>query len=80
MMAHDAKYGRVTTEKKDIPDDEPVFLIRAQDEGAVSAINGYAEVAYSVGASDAFVEWVRTIADEIRDWQEEHRDRVKVPD
>jgi len=30
-MAVDRKYGKVLVEKKNIPEDEPVFVIRAQD-------------------------------------------------
>ena len=38
----DPKYGTITTEHKDIPPDEPVFLLRGQDVLATLALAGYA--------------------------------------
>ena len=79
-MAYDEKYGKITAEKKDLPDDEPVFLIRGQDAAAPSAISGYAAEAKAEGASDKHVERALARAREIRQWQDEHPARVKVPD
>ncbi|KKN61945.1 hypothetical protein LCGC14_0517140 [marine sediment metagenome] len=41
-MAIDAKYGEITTEKKEIPITEPVFLIRAQDVLSGPTVRDYA--------------------------------------
>lgn len=38
-----SKYGRITVEGKDIPPDEPLFLLRAQDRLAANAVRAYAE-------------------------------------
>ena len=43
-MAQGSKYGKVSTEKKAIPENEPVFLLRAQDELASAAVRYYAEL------------------------------------
>lgn len=43
-MAFNPKYGQVKVEKKSIPDDEPVFLLRAQDSLASQAVRHYAEL------------------------------------
>jgi hypothetical protein len=40
-MGHDGKYGLVTTEHGNIPDDEPVIVIRARDKNACPAISAY---------------------------------------
>lgn len=61
-----------------MPDDEPVFVLRAQDRAAPHAIEGWVEEASALGASEekiaggeehrlAFVEWAKT-------------HRTKVPD
>lgn len=83
------KYAGIEVEGKDIPQDEPLFLLRAQDVFAPDAVEGYAtllaaaaatahpsrRMALSQQSSD-----VRAFADRMRRWQHEHRDRVKVPD
>lgn len=43
------KYGRVTTSEKDIPVDEPVFLLRGKDTLASAAVRFYATLCSSVG-------------------------------
>lgn len=48
-MAKETKYGQVTTERKRIPEDEPVFLLRAQDKLAAEAIGFYAELRRKAG-------------------------------
>ena len=45
-MGYDLKYGKVTLENKQIPDDEPVFVLRAQDKLAVVALVAYLEAAH----------------------------------
>ncbi len=40
-MSMDRKYGKVMTEHGNIPDDEPVFVLRAQDRLAVVALEAY---------------------------------------
>lgn len=74
------------------PADEPLFLLRAQDKGAADAIEtevvelgydgpvDYFERARENGASRAVLDGVRDTAREVRRWQREHPDRVKVPD
>jgi len=50
-MAVSAKYGKVSIPK--VGDDEPVFILRAQDKLAESAIAMYQALASSHGASVA---------------------------
>lgn len=66
-MGVDLKYGQVTTEKGDIPADEPVFLLRAKDANAEATIAFYRSLsqgdsppAHIVGvdaASRSFESW-----------------------
>jgi hypothetical protein len=76
----DEKYGKVLTERGDIAEDEPLFIIRGQDAAAVPAIRAYALKASYAGASDEFVQQVEQQAEAISQWQKANPDRVKVPD
>lgn len=48
-MAVTRKYGGLTTELKDIPKDEPVFILRAQDKLAAAAVRFYATMVGAMG-------------------------------
>ena len=47
-MGYDGKYGKVTTENKVIPEDEPIFILRGQDILACNAVREYAELYFNV--------------------------------
>lgn len=79
-MGYDRKFGRVTTEHGDIPEDEPVFVIRGKDAAAPMAISHYADAAVMVGASDEFVDEVRRAVETVCAWQADHLDRIRAPD
>ena len=71
-MASSGKYGKLHIPK--IGEEEPVFILRAQDQLAVYAIEMYQLLAASHGSSTA-----QSLADEIttfRHW----RGRKKMPD
>ncbi len=59
-----------------IPDDEPIFILRARDRKAPSIIAHYAELCQDPTHKDA----VRTRSAQFFNWQECHKDRVKEPD
>jgi hypothetical protein len=61
-----------------IPDDEPVFLIRAQDRAAIPAAEAWCEAAEALGADAKIVQVVRDHIEVVRRWQESHP--TKVPD
>lgn len=77
-MAIDKKFGRINI--PNVPDDEPVFVIRGKDKAAVNAIRSYARAAYDIGAGQVLLENAHDCANEIKDWQEGHPEQVKVPD
>lgn len=70
-MAIEQKYGQVTTEFGDIPPNEPVFLLRAQDSLAPVALAAYQAACAATpgvtalhtreidGSVEAFQEWYR---------------------
>jgi hypothetical protein len=79
-MGRSEKYGRVSTERKDIPDDEPVFVIRARDVTAVPAIRAYAQACAGAGAAPAHLDGVHAAARAAYAWQQENPGLVKLPD
>lgn len=88
-MANDLKYGIVVVEhdSEEHPlnnkygfskDDEPVFIIRAQDKVALLALQYYADLIRM--HRPELVKEVGTVYDTFRDWRERNPDRVKLPD
>jgi len=80
-MAVDRKYGRVTFEKEPgtpIPDDEPVFIFRAQDKLLPALLEDYWWYCKDVGSPEAHLDAIRDMKVEVEKWQETHP--TKVPD
>lgn len=77
-MATSRKYGKMHIEG--IDEDEPVFIIRAQDALAVAAIGAYSEAARTRGSTEEFVLEVRETAKDFTTWRAENPGRVKNPD
>jgi hypothetical protein len=75
-MAIDAKYGRV--EIPGIPDDEPVFILRAQDATAPDAVSLYRGLARAAGASGDHLNAIERARGILVRWQQEHGS--KTPD
>lgn len=71
-------YNRIQDPAGLIPDEEPVFLIRAKDICALPALGAWARAAETVGASPEIIEKARNHMMLIHDWQIYHG--VKVPD
>ena len=79
-MGYDGKYGKVTTEHGNIPDDEPVIVFRGRDILLPAVLANYAEMCESERSPEGHVELVRETAQRITCWQQENWSRVKVPD
>lgn len=79
-MALSTKYGKVTFERGDFEDDEPVFVIRGKDKLAPEGIMAYEQEADGGGASEEFLAAVREEAVRAEVWQADHPDKVKMPD
>ncbi len=78
-MGYDRKYGKVTTERGTIGEDEPVFVIRAADVSASAAIEAYAFHARRFGASTSLTDPVFERAEQVRAWQRRNPDLVRIP-
>jgi len=79
-MGYDSKYGRVTTEHGDIPDDEPVFVFRARDLLAPDAIDAYAARCRETARPEFHVALAERTAEDFREWQRANPGRVRMPD
>lgn len=82
-MGVDSKYGVAVTDVEGhspIGEDEPIFIFRAQDANSVPALEAYAEKCIEKGTSSAHLEAIGSSIDNFRRWQEENRDKVRLPD
>ncbi len=77
-MAQDGKYGNV--EIPGIPDDEPVFILRAQDEQAEQTIDFYGQLSAENERRQEFIDGVSGRLEEFRRWATENPEKVKLPD
>ena len=71
-------YDRIQDPSGLIPEDEPVFLLRAQDKVAPDIVRKWAARAELAGASKDIVTAANRQADLMAAWQQKHGD--KVPD
>ena len=79
-MGHDRKYGRVTTEHGDIPDNEPVIVFRARDRLTPKLIGIYWNLCKEAGSPQRHLDLVNGTIDVFEHWQDMHQDKVRTPD
>lgn len=78
-MALDNKYGPIDLSDLNIPEDEPVFILRGQDATAVACLVRYANLHRDVGR-DEFHDSVVGVITQFETWQAANPDKVKIPD
>ena len=83
----DGRYGEQERSRSEIiaiecvESGEPFFVLRAKDMFSVMAVNNYSKLVDEYGPLDTeFHVAVLDIAQEMREWQMAHQDRVKYPD
>jgi len=69
-------YNRIQDPDGKIGEDEPVFLVRAQDSASVDCVVAWAHVAEKHGASLKIVELALKHADRMMQWQAEHGSKI----
>ena len=79
-MGYDGKYGRVTTEHGDIPDDEPVIVFRARDLQSVHTLAYYLMRCAGHGSPTRHLNLIVSDIQRFTAWQDENQDKVKTPD
>ena len=80
-MARDGKYGDI--EIPGIPDDEPIFVLRAQDVLAIPTLVRYENFRINVENDTPTQEWLADLEAQIErfgEWAKQHADKMKVPD
>jgi len=75
-MAIDGKYGRVTTERGTIGEDEPVVVFRAQDKMLVSLLDHYASLCAAAGSPQHHLNLVQKARETVREWQQGNHTQV----
>jgi len=61
-----------------IPDDEPVFLLRAKDSYALRTIVAYARDCRNL--NHVFLAGLEVVMEDFRNFEKEHTDKMKRPD
>lgn len=79
-MAYDRKYGKITTERGFIPEDEPVILFRAQDKLSYYVVRIYHTLCTVAGCRPQHLQQIKEASEAIGDWQQDNAERVKLPD
>lgn len=79
-MAIDAKYGEIQVSHGTIGEDEPVVLFRAQDAHLPNLLRIYESICTAHGSPWEHVESIDDARIKVELWQEQHGDRVKLPD
>lgn len=79
-MAIENKYGRVTTERGNIGEDEPVVVFRAQDILLPELMLWYKDRCRWKGSPQEHLDRITDTWRKIVDWQAAHPTITKVPD
>jgi len=79
-VGFDGKYGRVTTEHGDIPDDEPVIVFRARDKLTVKLLDAYLELCEEAGSPARHLGLIINSQRRFARWQADNPDKVRTPD
>lgn len=80
MGVNDTDKYPVIKDLLEIPQDEPIFILRAQDNAAMLSVSEYGFAARQVGASKEFIKEVNDISMDFADWRHNNRDKCKIPD
>jgi hypothetical protein len=79
-VAIDIKYGQVTTEKGDIPDDEPVVVFRARDELLPKVLAYYHLFCLRDGSPRHHLDGVLEAREVVMEWQSMNDTKIPTSD
>jgi hypothetical protein len=71
-------YNRIQDPANLIPEDEPVFLLRAQDTLALDAVRSWLRSAERAGVDEKFIAQVEKHYETMLEWR--HKHGAKLPD
>lgn len=76
-MPIDLKYGRVTLEhQRNVGDEEPVIVFRAQDALVLEVLSFYADRCQREGSPAGHIEQIERTFDAIQAWQQDHPTKI----
>jgi hypothetical protein len=75
----DGRQQIITRHNEVVPRDEPLFLLRARDENAVTALAAYRERCAAAGCSFEQLEGIQERIREFIQFRETHPERMKEP-
>lgn len=75
-----AKYKVERTDGTPIPEDEPVFVLRAKDVLAHSTVEHYLDMCMKLNLPRDHTDAIEEHLERIWEYQHEHRDLVGIPD
>jgi hypothetical protein len=76
-MPIDQKYGRVTLERqRNIADDEPVIVFRAQDQLLPGLLRLYRALCESAGSPENHLRAIDHTARVVKEWQADHPTKI----
>jgi hypothetical protein len=79
-MAHDLKYGKVTTERGDIGENEPVIVFRAQDVLLPKLLAYYHLFCLRAGSPRRHLDLILDSRETVEAWQEVHHTQIPRSD
>lgn len=79
-MGFDRKYGNITTEHGDIPDDEPVFVFRGRDRFLPDVLAYYFQLADSQGSGQHHCGLIEDAREKLLQWQHQNSEKLRTPD
>lgn len=65
---YELKRLKARIEDRSVPEDEPLFILRAQDQLAPAVIRRWAELAYNYGSPAAKIEEALSVAKQMEKW------------
>ena len=79
-MGIDGKYGRVSTERGSIGEDEPVIVFRAQDATTPDLIEAYRDLCIQAGSPQHHIDLINATLWRFVRWQQDHPTKVPSSD
>lgn len=74
------KYGTMENFLSKLHPDEPWFVFRAQDTLLPAILKHYAELLHEAKAEPDMIGGILIFEEKVRAWQQDNKDKVKVPD
>lgn len=75
-MGYDRKYGRVTTERGTIGDDEPVVVVRAQDRLMPYLLEYYRDLCIDAGSPQHHLDLIEGTCQAVIEWQKNNFTKI----